>query len=86
MVEMKTELAFERQRNVVLGLDLALRSFTARTMAGCCGDKGSGEYHRTTRQRTYTNERHDLEGTFNLFSGDALAVCFAQGLGTLGAK
>ena len=33
MVEMKTELAFERQRKVVFPLDL--RSDTARTIAGC---------------------------------------------------
>lgn len=35
MVEMKTELAFERQKNIVLGFEPAFSFLTARTMAGC---------------------------------------------------
>ena len=32
---MKTELAFERQKNVVIGSEAALRFVTPRTIAGC---------------------------------------------------
>jgi hypothetical protein len=35
MVEINTELAFERQRKVVLGLKAAFNFETARTIAGC---------------------------------------------------
>lgn len=35
MVEMNTELALERQKNVVLGSAAFLRLLTARTIAGC---------------------------------------------------
>ena len=35
MVVMKTELAFERQKNIVDGLDLALSFLTALIIAGC---------------------------------------------------
>lgn len=35
IVEMKTEFALERQKNVVMGWDAAFRLVTARTIAGC---------------------------------------------------
>jgi hypothetical protein len=39
---MKTELAFERQKKVVMGLEAALRFVTARTIAGCWAEYEDG--------------------------------------------
>jgi hypothetical protein len=78
MVEMKMELALERQRKVVFPAFLSRD--TPRTMAGCCIFSERARYVLLWRD---TNVRHYTECVFDLFSGDSTSMDLAKGLGTI---
>jgi len=76
IVDINTELEFERQRNVVFAD--AFKSVTALTMAGCCNFITSSQ----ALQKLGTYERHDSKGIFDVIPGLSTTVELLQRLGS----
>ena len=80
MVSINTQLALDRQKRVVVGVVLALRSLTSRIMEGCWRGGWREMQYRVRRgmnagMRYDTYEWHDTQCVFDLVSGDASGVC-----------
>jgi hypothetical protein len=70
MVSMKTELALERQKRVVVGVVWALKFLMLRIMAGCCGTVIIN-LETGIEEKYYTHEWHNPQSVFYLVSSDA---------------